>query len=114
MRSCCTIPRPSTSTPESAEQLGVLCGPLGHRCGGTARQFGDQVVGVLWVGDGVFDLVEIPRRVRTEGLLEGRFGFGPVALLIAHRYADPETDLLGDLCAGQRLRSGDRIHPHEV
>ena len=31
--------------------------------------------------DGVVDLVEIPGRVRAKGLLQCRFGFGPVALL---------------------------------
>jgi hypothetical protein len=64
--------------------------------------------------DGVVDLVEIPRRVRAKCLLECRFGFGPVALLIADRYADSSTDLFGNPCAGQRLGPGDRIHPPEV
>jgi hypothetical protein len=40
---------------------------------------GDQVVCVLRMIDGAFDLVEIPRRVRAKGLLELRFGFDPVA-----------------------------------
>jgi hypothetical protein len=43
--------------------------------------------------NGVFDLVEIPRRVRAQDRLECRYGFGPVALLIADRYADSDTGM---------------------
>src|SRR3954454_20599463 len=84
------------------ELLGVLFGPLRHRLGRRAGQFGDQVVGLLRMVHGILDLVEIPRRVRTERTLEGRFGFGPIALLIGDGQADADTDLFGDLRASQR------------
>jgi len=63
----------------SSEQLGVRGGPLRHRLSWGAGEVGDQVVCVLRMIDGAFDLVEIPRRVRAKGLLELRFGFDPVA-----------------------------------
>src|ERR1700704_2545437 len=103
-RSCCTIPRPSTST---SEQLGVRGGPLCHRLGRRAGEFGDQVVGVLRMIDGLRDLVEVPRRLPTQRAVVSLFGFGPFALLIADRHADSSADLFGDLRASDSFGPGD-------
>ena len=71
--------------------------PVTNTPGVMADECADLAIGMmlLLIG-GVFDLVEIPRRVGTESLLKRRFGFRPVATLVADRYADSDTDLFGD------------------
>ena len=82
--------------------------------GGYAGELGDQLIGFLRLVDEIGDRVEVPggfgahrRSQRLDRLI-------PAALFERHVDADADTDLLGDLRTGQRLRAGDRIHPTVV